>query len=103
MSADLRRTASELAADLADGTTTSVELTQASLDRIAAMSCSDAPGSARSAFSGYTLTPCACVSFSAIRSSLPMLRATRMRWNSRSANALASSSPIPPPLLRLFP
>lgn len=37
MSADLRRTAAQLAGDLADGSTTSVELTQASLDRIAAV------------------------------------------------------------------
>lgn len=37
MSADLRRTAAQLAGDLADDTTTSVELTQASLDRIAAV------------------------------------------------------------------
>ncbi|QIG42237.1 Asp-tRNA(Asn)/Glu-tRNA(Gln) amidotransferase subunit GatA [Nocardioides anomalus] len=35
MSADLRRTAAQLSRDLAEGTTTSVELTQASLDRIA--------------------------------------------------------------------
>jgi aspartyl-tRNA(Asn)/glutamyl-tRNA(Gln) amidotransferase subunit A len=37
VSADLRRTAAELSRDLAEGTTTSVELTQASLDRIAAV------------------------------------------------------------------
>ncbi len=37
MSADLRRTAADLAGDLAAGTTTSVELTQAALDRIAAV------------------------------------------------------------------
>ena len=37
MSADLRRTAAELASDLASGATSSVELTQASLDRIAAV------------------------------------------------------------------
>jgi aspartyl-tRNA(Asn)/glutamyl-tRNA(Gln) amidotransferase subunit A len=37
VSADLRRTAAELAGDLASGATTSVELTQASLDRIAAV------------------------------------------------------------------
>ena len=37
MTADLRRTAAELADDLASGATTSVELTQAALDRIAAV------------------------------------------------------------------
>ena len=37
MSADLRRTAAELADDLASGATTSVELTQAALDRIGAV------------------------------------------------------------------
>lgn len=37
MSTDLRRTAAELADDLARGATTSVELTQASLDRISAV------------------------------------------------------------------
>jgi aspartyl-tRNA(Asn)/glutamyl-tRNA(Gln) amidotransferase subunit A len=37
VSADIRKTAAELADDLASGTTNSVELTQASLDRIAAV------------------------------------------------------------------
>ncbi|WP_028652446.1 Asp-tRNA(Asn)/Glu-tRNA(Gln) amidotransferase subunit GatA [Nocardioides halotolerans] len=37
MTADIRRTAAELADDLASGATTSVELTQASLDRIGAV------------------------------------------------------------------